>query len=95
VREAVREETVFGARLLNTNLVHSRPLVGKEFYRRFLPYRQYLEGTPEWPRGDRGAVQKAAGQGYRRARTDVPDAAELNRLWEEDRRALGLPGRPE
>jgi hypothetical protein len=47
VREAVRDETVFGARLMNTNLVHSRPLVGKEFYRRFLPYREYLEGTPE------------------------------------------------
>jgi hypothetical protein len=91
VREAVREETVFGARLMNTNLVHSRPLVGKEFYRRFLPYREYLEGTPEWPRGGRGAVQKAAGQGYRRARTDVPDAAELNHLWEEDKRALSPP----
>ena len=76
---------------MNTNLIHSRPLIGKEFYRRFLPYRQYLEGTTEWPESTREAVGKAAGKGYRRPRTDVPDAEELNRLWREDKKALGIP----
>ncbi|HYT90647.1 MAG TPA: DUF4838 domain-containing protein [Gemmataceae bacterium] len=91
VRAAVQDEAVFGARLMNTNLIHSRPLIGKEFYRRFLPYRQYLEGTTEWPESTREAVGKAAGKGYRRPRTDVPDAEELNRLWREDKKALGIP----
>jgi hypothetical protein len=91
VIEAVRDETVFGARLADTGMVHSRPLVGKEFYRRFLKYKDYLEGTPEWPRSESAAVGKAAGMGYRKVRTDVPTRDELERLWADDKRALGIP----
>lgn len=90
VREAIANETIFGARLMNTNMIHSRPLIGKEFYRRFLPYKDYLVGTPEWPESQRDAVTKAAGKGYRQVRADVPDHAELERLWVEDKRVLGI-----
>ena len=79
------------ARLTYTNLIHSRPLIGKEFYRRFLPYRAYLEGTPEWPESNSAAVQKAAGKGFRQIRSDVPDRDELERLWAEDKKALAIP----
>jgi Domain of unknown function (DUF4838) len=91
VLDAVRDETVFGARLMDTGLVHSRPLVGKEFYRRFLAYKDFLAGTPEWPQSDAKAVAAAAGQGVRRLRTDVPTREELERLWAADKRAMGLP----
>ena len=49
-QSAVEDETVFGARLMKTNMIHARPLLGKEFYRHFLPYKDALEGTTEWPR---------------------------------------------
>jgi hypothetical protein len=91
VREAVKAETVFGARLMNTGLIHSRPLLGKEFYRRFLAYAPYLEGIAEWPASTRAAVSQAGGRGFRQARTDIPDAAELERLWHEDCKALAVP----
>ena len=51
----------------------------------------YLEGTPEWPRSDRDAVTKAAGQGYRQVRADVPGREELEKLWAEDKKAMGIP----
>ena len=37
------------------------------------------------------AVRKAAGQGYRQPRSDIPDRAELERLWSEDKTVLGIP----
>jgi hypothetical protein len=88
---AVRDETVFGARLRDTGLIHSRPLVDKEFYRRFLAYKDFLVGTPEWPQSQAAAVRQAAGQGFRQQRSDIPDRAELERLWAEDKTALGIP----
>lgn len=90
VRKAVADETIFGARLQNANLVHARPLLGKEFYRRFVKYKDYLEGTPEWPQSQSAAVAKAAGQGFRRPRNDVPDRQELEKLWAEDMQALAI-----
>jgi hypothetical protein len=87
---AVRDETVFGARLRDTGLIHSRPLVDKEFYRRFLAYKDFLVDTPEWPQSQADAVRKAAGHGYRQQRSDIPDRAELERLWAEDKKALGM-----
>lgn len=90
VRRAVADETIFGARLQGANLVHARPLLGKEFYRRFVKYKEYLEGTPEWPQSQSAAVAKAAGQGFRRPRSDVPDRQELEKLWAEDREVLGI-----
>jgi hypothetical protein len=91
VIEAVRDETVFGARLMDTGMIHSRPLVGKEFYRRFLAYKDFLEGTPEWPQSQAAAVRNAAGQGCRQTRTDIPGRDELERLWAADKKAMGLP----
>jgi hypothetical protein len=90
IRDAVRDETVFGARLMKTNMIHARPLLGKEFYRHFLKYKDALDGTPEWPKTDRDLVQKAAGRGYRQNRDDVPDHQEIERLWAADKQALGL-----
>jgi hypothetical protein len=90
VREAVENETIFAARLTNTSMVHSRPLLGKEFYRRFLPYKEYLEGSTEWPSSQRSAVQQAEAKGFRKVRADVPDRQELDKLWDEDRRELGM-----
>jgi len=91
VLAAVKDETIFGARLQDTGMIHSRPLIGKEFYRRFRSYGSYLEGTPEWPQSKSDIVRKAAGQGYRRPRTDAPDREELEKLWQEDKKALGIP----
>jgi hypothetical protein len=91
VQEAVKNETTFGARLAYTNLVHTRALIGKEFYRRFLPYKGYLDGTPEWPESTAKAVETATGKGFRKVRSDIPDRDELDRLWAEDKKALGIP----
>ncbi|HWG46440.1 MAG TPA: DUF4838 domain-containing protein [Gemmataceae bacterium] len=87
---AVKDETVFGARLQDSGIIHSRPLIGKEFYRRFRSVGSYLEGTPEWPQSKQDIVRKSAGQGYRRSRTDVPGHDELEKLWQEDKKALGI-----
>jgi hypothetical protein len=91
IRNAVQDETVFGARLMKTNMIHARPLLGKEFYRHFLPYKDALEGTTEWPKNDRDIVQKAAGRGYRQDRNDVPDHQEIESLWAADKKTLRLP----
>jgi hypothetical protein len=91
IRNTVRDETVFGARLMKTNMIHARPLLGKEFYRHFLRYKDALEATNEWPKNDRDIVQKAAGRGYRQVRDDVPDHQEIERLWAADKAMLGLP----
>jgi hypothetical protein len=90
VRAAVADETVFGSRLTNVNLIHTRPLLGKEFYRRFLPYKDFLAGTPEWPVSDRDAVTAAGGKGFRQVRADVPGAEELEHLWAADKAALEI-----
>ena len=90
VRAAVKNETIFGARLMNTNMVHTRPLIGKEFYRRFRRYGKYLAGTVEWPAGGSKAIKKAWGKGFRKTRDDVPTAEEVDRFWAADKKALGL-----
>jgi len=86
--EGVKAETLFGARLMNTNMLHTRPLIGKAFARRFRPYMEHLAGLPE-------AGEDGAGKGFRSVREDVPAPDELARLWEEDRRVLGLAARAE
>jgi hypothetical protein len=80
VVKAVRAETVFGARLLNTNMIHTRPLIGKAFQRRFRHVLKHLKGLPE--------AEGKSPRGFRSVREDVPDADELERLWAEDERAL-------
>ena len=40
--DAIKAETIFGGRLTNTNMIHSRPLIGKAFLRRFQKYQVLL-----------------------------------------------------
>src|SRR5207237_3502038 len=47
ILEAIKAETVFGGRLTSTNLIHTRPLLGKAFLRRFKKYEKLLAGVPE------------------------------------------------
>ncbi len=72
--EAIRAETVYGARLNDTNMIHTRALIGKAFLRRFQPFRAVLEKTPE--------VEKE-GTGWRRLGAP-PSAEELKDLWAKD-----------
>jgi hypothetical protein len=87
---AIRDEATWASRLTDTGLVHSRPLIGKEFYRRYKAYQQYLVGEPEWPESTADAVAAAAGKGCRVLRHDIPTAVELDSVWANDRKALSL-----
>ena len=87
---AIRDEATWASRLTDTGRVHSRPLIGKEFYRRYKAYQQFLIGEPEWPESTAEAVAAAAGRGCRELRHDIPTAAELDRLWVVDKKGLGL-----
>ncbi|MFO0864572.1 MAG: DUF4838 domain-containing protein [Gemmataceae bacterium] len=87
---AIRDEATWASRLTDTGLVHSRPLIGKEFYRRYKAYQQYLIGEPEWPDNTSDAVAKAAGKGCRALRHDIPAVAELDGLWANDRKVLAV-----
>jgi hypothetical protein len=81
ILEAIRNETVFGSRLTRTHVIHTRPLLGKAFLRRFRDFASLLEKVPE---------AKEAGAGWRRI-TQPPDPDELEQIWAEDKRALGIP----
>ena len=78
--KAVEAETVFGARIMKTNMIHTRPLIGKAFHRRFKAYESQLKGLPEWPEGN---SIDGWGKGFRSVRDDVPDTAEIETLWAE------------
>ncbi|MBN1422893.1 MAG: DUF4838 domain-containing protein [Planctomycetes bacterium] len=82
--DAIRAETVFGARLMDTNMIHARPLIGKAFRRRFRAYAKALDALPE------GADPDGVGKGCRAVREDVPSREELEALWAADKKALGL-----
>ena len=82
--QAIKDETVFGARLMNTNMIHSRPLIGKAFHRRFRALQSYLAGMEE------GKGKAGWGKGFRVTRDDVPTHEEIEKLWAEDREALGI-----
>ncbi len=43
---AIGEETQFGGRLTYTNMIHTRPLLGKAFLRRFRKHADLLEDYP-------------------------------------------------
>jgi hypothetical protein len=75
---AIEAETVFGGRLADTNMIHSRPLVGKAFLRRFRKFKPLLAGLPE---------ANAEGRLWRKIGTP-PSREELEQLWEEDRKWL-------
>ncbi len=72
---AIRAETEFGGRLSDTNMIHTRALIGKAFPRRFRDFARQLEGidTKAW-----------------RLVGTPPDSGEIRRLWDEDRKLLDL-----
>ncbi|HOX04655.1 MAG TPA: DUF4838 domain-containing protein [Candidatus Paceibacterota bacterium] len=78
--DAIQAETVFGGRLTYTHMIHTRPLLGKAFLRRFKPFEALLAHVP--------AAQKE-GAGWRQVGAP-PAPEELERLWAEDQRYLGL-----
>jgi hypothetical protein len=79
ILDAVRAETTFGARLTCTNMIHSRPLLGKAFDRRFKKFEALLKEAPE---------AQTANKGWR-AVGEPPTRADVEAFWEEDRTALG------
>jgi hypothetical protein len=79
ILEAIRAETVFGGRLTYTNMIHSRPLLGKAFDRRFKKFEVLLKAVPESQTANKG--WRAIGQ--------PPTHAEVETFWEADRTALG------
>ena len=80
VLAAIEAETVFGGRLADTNLVHTRALVGKAFPRRFRAFEKQLADVPE---------AQQSGKGWRKL-GDPPGHDELDRLWAADKKLLGL-----
>src|SRR5262249_37333959 len=54
ILDAVRAETTFGARLTYTNMIHSRPLLGKAFDRRFKKFEALLKEVPESQTANKG-----------------------------------------
>jgi hypothetical protein len=80
ILEAIKAETVYGGRLTATNMIHTRPLLGKAFLRRFKKFEKILAAVPE-------AQQE--GKGWRQI-GEPPGREELDRLWAEDKAALQL-----
>lgn len=80
ILQAIRDETVFGGRLTNTNMVHGRALIGKAFLRRFRDFAPLLKDVPE---------ASEPGRGWRQV-GEPPSRDELERLWEEDRATLAI-----
>jgi hypothetical protein len=81
ILEAVKAETVFGGRLTYTNMIHSRPLLGKAFPRRFREFMRLLDKAPE--------AQSTRKGGWRQV-GQPPTHEELERLWAEDKVALKI-----
>ena len=80
ILDAVRAETQFAGRLTYTNMIHSRPVLGKAFLRRFKKFATLLEEAPE-------AQKQFAGW---RSILQPPSHAELEALWAADRAILGI-----
>lgn len=72
---AIEAETVLGGRLNDTNMIHTRPLIGRAFARRFREFEPLLARLPE---------ENREGRQWRRLGTS-PSHQELESLWEEDR----------
>jgi len=81
VLEAIREETMFGGRLNRTNMIHTRPLIGKAFARRFHKYADALARLP----ADNPEAKQWRGL------DDPPRPDVLQRLWNADKAYLDLP----
>jgi hypothetical protein len=80
ILNAIEAELKFGGRLASSNLIHARPLLGKAILRRFKKF--------EWLLSERPEVQKE-GQGWRQI-GQPPSHAELEQLWQADKKALRL-----
>ena len=77
---AIRDETIFGGRLADTHMIHSRPLLGKAFPRRFREYEELLAGIND---------AESRLKEWRQVGTP-PERTELDRLWAADKKLLGL-----
>ena len=80
ILDAIRAETQFAGRLTYTNMIHSRPVLGKAFLRRFKKFEALLKGVPEAQKQNAG--WRAIGQ--------PPTHAELEELWTADRAILRI-----
>lgn len=78
ILDAVKVETEFGGRLTYTNMLHSRPLLGSAFLRRFKAYESILAKDPD--------AQKE-GKGFRKIGTP-PMHEEMEKLWAADKEEL-------
>lgn len=79
--EAIKKETTFGAKLTNTNMIHTKPLLGNAFMRLFKYYEPILKDIPE-------SQQRESG--WRLPIEIPPDYAELEQLWEEGKKYFGI-----
>ena len=77
IRAAIGEETMFGAKLTYTNMLHTRPLLGKAFERRFRSHIELLKDHPD-----------AAPNGPWRTIGAPPTSEEIDRLWAEGKKQL-------
>lgn len=78
--EAIKNETMFGARLTNTNIIHTKPLLGKVFMRLFKDYEPYLKNIPESQESEKGWRKPG----------EPPTHAELEKLWADGKKYLGV-----
>lgn len=78
--DAIKAETLFGGRLSDTNMIHSRALLGKAYLRRFRKHKDWLEKVPEASQANRGW----------RAIGVPPTQQELDVIWAQDLKALKI-----
>ena len=80
VVEAIKDETEFGGRLTNTNMIHTMPLLGKAFMRLFKDYEPLLKDIPE---------SQTPGEGWRQV-GEPPTHEELEKLWTQGKKFLDV-----
>lgn len=78
--DAIKEETIFGGKLTDTHMIHTRPLLGKAFLRRFKSHEALLADIPD---------AQQPGKGWRQVGA-VPGREEIEAIWSADKAALGL-----
>jgi hypothetical protein len=78
---AIKNETTYGARLTNTNMIHTKPLLGKGFMRLFKDYEVYLKDVPESQQSEKG---------WRQPSEQAPTHNELEQMWKEGEKYLGI-----
>lgn len=86
--DAVKAETIFGGRLTNTNMIHSRPLIGKAFLRRFGKFASLLS-EKQVVDGKEQAVPLPMTKEWTKIGTP-PTHEELEQLWAQDKAEMGI-----